>query len=94
LFTNTDSKAHTYYFEIIGNDKIKIVRPEEPFKIGAGKKKKSVVVLETHEMLANDARKDVPIPVKIRAYAVDDKENIVVERDSVFVFPRSDLIKK
>ncbi|MDY0195716.1 MAG: cytochrome c oxidase accessory protein CcoG [Sulfurovaceae bacterium] len=94
LFTNTDSKAHTYYFEIVGNDKIKIVRPEEPFKIGAGKKKKSVVVLETHEMLANDARKDVPIPVKIRAYAVDDKENIVVDRDSVFVFPRSDLIKK
>jgi polyferredoxin len=93
LFTNTDSKPHSYYFEIVGNDDIKIVRPKEPFRIGAGQKKKVVVVLETHEELADDARKDVPIPLKIRAYAVDDKKNIVVDRESVFVYPRKDLLE-
>jgi cytochrome c oxidase accessory protein FixG len=94
LFTNTDSKPHTYYFEIADNDKIKIVRPKEPFKIGAGKKKKKVVILETDVQLAKDTRKDVPIPVTIRAYATDDKEKIVIERKTVFVYPRIDLIKK
>jgi len=94
LFANTDSKDHKYFFEVVGNDKIKIVRPKEPFKIGAGKKKKKVVVMRTTAKLANDTRKDVPIPITIKAYAVDDKEKIVVERKSVFVYPRIDLVKK
>lgn len=94
MFANTDRQEHTYYFEIIGNDKITINRPSEPFKLGAGQKKKKVVILETSEALANNARKDVPIPITIRAYAVDDKEKIVVEREVVFFYPRADLVKK
>lgn len=94
MFANTDRKDHTYYFEIVGNDKIKIKRPSEPFKLGAGKKKKKVVILETAEKLADNARKDVPIPVLIRAYATDDKEKIMVEREQVFFYPRADLVKK
>lgn len=94
LFANTDSKAHTYYFEVVGNKDLKIIRPTEPFKIGAGKKKKSVVVIETNKVLVNDATKDTPLPIKIKAYAVDDKKNIVVERDTVFTYPRIDLLKK
>jgi len=93
LFQNTDSKEHTYYFEVLNPD-IKVIRPLEPFKLAAGKKKKKVVILETDKMLANDARKDTPLPLHIRAYAIDDKEKIVVDRKSVFVYPRSDLIKK
>ena len=94
LFQNTDSKKHTYYFEIVDNDKIEIIRPKESFGIAAGKKRKKVVVLQTKEKLADDARKDVPIPVTIRAYAIDDKEKIIVDRHTVFVYPRSDLLKK
>ncbi len=94
LFQNTDSKEHTYYFEIVDNDKIEIVRPQESFAVSAGKKRKIVVVLQTKEKLADDARKDVPIPVTIKAYATDNKEKIVVERHTVFVYPRSDLLKK
>jgi cytochrome c oxidase accessory protein FixG len=94
LFTNTDSKDHTYFFEIVDNDDIKIVRPTEPFKLSAGKKKKKVVVFETSKELANDTRKDVPIPVTIKAYAQEDKDNIVVTRKTVFVYPRIDLVKK
>ncbi|RRS32155.1 MAG: 4Fe-4S ferredoxin [Epsilonproteobacteria bacterium (ex Lamellibrachia satsuma)] len=96
LFANTDSKRHTYYFEIEGDlkNKIKIVRPKESFSIAASQKRKKVVVLRTKEKLANDTRKDVPIPVTIKAFATDDKEKIVVERHTVFVYPRSDLLKK
>ena len=94
MFANTDRKAHTYYFEIVGNDKITIKRPSEPFKLGAGKKKKKVVILETAEKLADNARKDVPIPLLIRAYATDDKEKITVDREMVFFYPRADLVKK
>lgn len=94
MFTNTDSKEHTYYFEIVGNDKITINRPSEPFTLGAGQKKKKVVILETKEQLANNARKDVPVPILIRAYATDDKEKIMVEREQVFFYPRADLVKK
>lgn len=94
MFANTDQKEHTYYFEIIGNDKITINRPSEAFKLGAGQKKKKVVILETNEVLASNARKDVPVPITIRAYALDDKEKIVVDREVVFFYPRSDLVKK
>lgn len=94
MFSNTDSKEHTYFFEILDNDKIIIKRPTKPFKIGAGMKKKKVVILETRETLVKDTRKDVPIPVKIRAYAVDEEEKIVVDRQVVFIYPRADLIKR
>jgi len=94
LFANTDSKRHTYTFEIVDNDKIEIIRPKEPFSIAPGKKRKKVVVLRTKEKLADNARKDVPIPLTIKAYAVDDKEKIIVERHTVFVYPRADLLKK
>ncbi len=94
MFANTDRKDHTYYFEIVGNDKITIQRPSEPFKLGAGQKKKKVVILETKEQLAQNTRKDVPVPILIRAYATDDKEKIMVEREQVFFYPRADLVKK
>jgi cytochrome c oxidase accessory protein FixG len=96
LFANTDSKRHTYYFEIEGDlkDKIEIVRPKEAFSIAPGKKRKKVVVLRTKERLADDARKDTPIPVTLKAYAIDDKEKIIVTRHTVFVYPRSDLLMK
>ncbi|MEA2047635.1 MAG: cytochrome c oxidase accessory protein CcoG [Campylobacterota bacterium] len=94
MFANTDREAHHYYFEIVNNDKITIKRPTEAFKLGAGKKKKKVVILETKEQLSNNARKDVPIPLTVRAYATDNKEKIVVDREIVFFYPRADLIKK
>ncbi len=94
LFQNTDTKAHKYYFEIVNNDKIKIIRPKDPFHLGAGKKKKKVVVLKTTEILAKNKTKDTPIPITIRAYALDNPKKIFVLRKSVFVYPRLDLVKK
>jgi len=94
MFANTDRKKHTYYFDIVGNDKIKIKRPSEPFSLSAGKKKKKVVVLEAAEPLVKGAHKDTPVPVIIRAYAVDDKEKIIIDRQAVFMYPSVDKLKK
>jgi cytochrome c oxidase accessory protein FixG len=94
LFQNTDSKPHTYTFEIVNNDKIKIVRPKHAVKIGAGYKAKEVVVLETSEILAESHDKDVSIPVKIKAYAIDEPEKIVIFRNLIFNYPRVGALKK
>ncbi len=93
LFQNTDSKDHEYYFEIIGRDDIKIKRPSKPFKLKAGQKEKVIVILETEKELARDERKDTPLDIHIKAYALDEPERIVVLRNSVFVYPRIDLFK-
>lgn len=93
LFENTDKKDHSYYFEIDNKD-IQIHRPQEPVKIGAGYKRKIIVSLYTDKTLANDDRKDTIFPIKIKAYAMDDKENIVVNRDSIFVYPKNVEIQK
>ncbi len=94
LFQNTDRKDHKYFFEVIDNDKIYIKRPTEPIFLGAGKKVKQVVILATDEVLVDSDRKDTPIAVKIKAYALDEKEKIVVDRDTVFIYPRIDILNK
>jgi cytochrome c oxidase accessory protein FixG len=94
LFQNTDRKAHDYYFEITGQKGITIVRPKEKFHLGAGKKKKKVVIFQTNEILAKNTQKDTPLPITIKAYAVDDPKNIVVFRKTIFGFPRLDLLEK
>lgn len=94
MFSNTDGKRHEYFFEIVGNDKIKIKRPKESFSIGAGKKKKTVVILEANETTEDNSQKDVYTLVTIRAYATDEKEKIVVDRQAVFVYPQEDILKK
>ncbi len=94
LFQNTDTKKHTYYFEVVDNPDIKIARPKKPFDVVPGKKVKKVVILYTDKVLAKDTTKDTPIPIKIKAYAVDDPEKIVVYRDTIFVFPRWDIYQE
>jgi cytochrome c oxidase accessory protein FixG len=91
LFQNTDHADHTYYFEVNHPD-IKIDRPQKPFLLEAGKKAKKIVVLSTDKELSSEDRKDSPIPIKIKAYAVDAKDFINVERDAVFVYPRKSII--
>ena len=94
LFQNTDRKEHDYYFEIQGQKGITILRPKEKFHLGAGKKKKKVVIFQTSEILVKNNEKDTPLPITIKAYAVDDPKHIVVFRKSTFGFPRLDLLEK
>lgn len=97
LLQNTLNEEHEYYFDVIApagmEGKIKIDQPDKAFKVKPGVVKKKVVVLYADEMLVDDDRKDTVIPITIRAYAVDDKEKVVVLRQSTFTFPRSDLLK-
>ncbi len=94
LFQNTDSQPHEYYFEVIGSKDITISRPKESFKLNPGSKVNKVVVLSTDKELVKNDRKDTPIPIKIRAFAVDKKDLIVVERDAVFFYPSLEVIKQ
>ena len=85
-----------FYFEVILPKDMKgtleILKPKESFEVTPDVKKKKIVVLRTHDMLANDARHDTVIPITIRAYAIGHEDKIVVFRESTFTYPRSDLI--
>ncbi len=94
LFQNTQREPHRYYFEVVSHPEIKIQRPDKPFKLGAGQKMNKVVILYTTEDIVKDKTKDTPIPIKIRAFAVDAKDKISVTRDTIFVFPRYDILQK
>jgi len=95
LLQNTENEDHKFYFDVIApkgyEGKIKILKPTAPFMAHPGAKKKKVVILYTDELLVDDSTKDTIIPITIRAYAVDDKERIVVDRHSTFTFPRRDI---
>ena len=95
LLQNTENVDHKFYFDVIApagyEDKIKILRPSAPFKATPGSKKKKIVELYTNGLLVDDATKDTIIPIIIRAYAMDEKERIVVERHTTFTFPRRDV---
>ena len=95
LLQNTENRDHKFYFDVVApagyEGKIKILKPSAPFMAHPGAKKKKVVILYTDELLVDDSTKDTIIPIVIRAYAMDDKENIVVERHSTFTFPRRDI---
>lgn len=87
LFQNTSKEDYEFYFEIENNDAIRIKRPSKPFLIKAGEKQKQTVTLYTDKNLAQDTQKNTHIPLQIRAYALNSKKPIAVERKSVFVYP-------
>jgi cytochrome c oxidase accessory protein FixG len=93
LFQNTQREDYTYDIKIKNNPGIEIKRFKS-FKLSHGKLIKKVVVLSTDKKLADDARHDTPITLTMVAFAKEDPKKIVVERQIVFVYPRSDKLKK
>lgn len=93
LVENTDNHDHKFYFKI-DSDKIHIKKPKEEFLVKAGKKDKVIVTLfaKAREIKAKDG--DIRIPIQIKAYATDNEEFINVSRDSVFIYPKQDYLKK
>lgn len=85
LFQNTDTKDHQYYFDISNKD-IRIDQPSEPFLLKAGAKLKKVVILSSMPKELKVEGEDLPI--KITAYALDEKEKIIVQRDTIFIYPK------
>ena len=95
LFQNTQAKKYTYHVEVVGKyaGKIKI-KHFTPFTLSKGKMAKKVVRLSTTERLVENARKDTPLTVTLRAYAEEDPKKIQVFRKAVFIYPREDKLKK
>ena len=85
LFQNTDSKDHQYYFEV-SDSNIKIDKPSEPFLLKSGEKVKKVVILSSIPKEIKAEGEDIPIVIK--AFALDDKEKIVVNRETIFIYPK------
>lgn len=94
LFENTQDAKHDFYFEVMDNPDIKIVKPSEPFDLGADKMVKKVVVLSSTNTENVKAHEDTITKIKIRAYAVDSNETVFVLRDTVFIYPGKDTIEK
>ena len=94
LFQNTQKEAYTYNLEIVGEYAGKIeIKRFIPFKLSRGKLAKKVVKLSTTQKLVNDATKDTPLTVTIKAYAQENPEHIIVLRKAVFIYPRADKLK-
>jgi cytochrome c oxidase accessory protein FixG len=94
LFQNTEPKKHTYKLEVIGEyaGKVQIQRFDQ-VTLSPSKMAKKVVILSTKERLVDDATKDTPVTVMLKAYAVDEPERVFVFRKAVFIYPRSDKLK-
>jgi cytochrome c oxidase accessory protein FixG len=87
LFTNTQAKAHQFFFKVEGRDDIKIERPNKPFRIGAGSMSKKIVVLSTDKKIGTLESVTSRIPVTIKAYAVDAPDKVFVKRTTIFAYP-------
>ncbi len=85
LFQNTDTKDHMYYFDVSHND-IKIDKPNEPFLLRAGEKVKKVIILSSIPKELKLEGEDLPITIK--AFATDAKEKIIVDRQTIFIYPK------
>ena len=92
LFQNTDSQEHKYYFEVDHKD-ISIKRPSKPFVLKAGKKLKKIVILKADKNLSTHQKEDTLLNITIKAYALDDKEKIVVTRETTFIYPSPYSVK-
>ncbi|HIP30452.1 MAG TPA: cytochrome c oxidase accessory protein CcoG [Sulfurospirillum arcachonense] len=92
LFQNTDSKDHKYYFEVEHKD-ISIKKPSEPFVLQAGSKLKKIVILQAEKNLSTHQEEDTLLDVTIKAYALDNKEKIVVTRETTFIYPSPYSVK-
>jgi cytochrome c oxidase accessory protein FixG len=90
LIQNTDSKDHEYTFEL-DNPDLEIVKPTKPVLIKAGQKSKEIVIVRAKEVLVQDERKDTPLPLKVKAYSINEPERVFVYRDSTFIYPRYDI---
>ncbi len=91
LIQNTDEEPHKFYFEILGDENLRILEPSEPVSVAGasnGKQLRKVIVAiradKPHNVALEDEDKHQTIT--IRAFAVDD-ENITVERKTFFVYP-------
>jgi len=54
---------------------------------------KKVIMLSTTQKLVNDVKKDTPLTVTLKAYAVENPKEVVVFRKAIFIYPRADKLQ-
>ncbi|MCD8213922.1 MAG: cytochrome c oxidase accessory protein CcoG, partial [Campylobacter sp.] len=84
LFQNTDNKDHEYYFDV-NDTNLKIVRPNKPVYIKAGARQRVIVTLNSPNINLN-FEKDMPVTIKINAFAIDEQRKLNVNRETIFVY--------
>ncbi|MGB6020341.1 MAG: cytochrome c oxidase accessory protein CcoG [Sulfurimonadaceae bacterium] len=88
---NTQDKAYTYDIKLEDSENFSI-RRFKPFTLGAMKRAKKVLIIETKKRLFLSDRKDSILKLKITVFAKEDpKVNLTTEL--AFIYPRNDLIK-
>ncbi|MBD3794346.1 MAG: cytochrome c oxidase accessory protein CcoG [Epsilonproteobacteria bacterium] len=94
LFQNTQDKPYTYKIEVVGEYKGKVnIERFDEVKLRAGRMAKKVIMLSTTQKLVNDATKDTPLTVTLKAYAVENPKEVVVFRKAIFIYPRADKLQ-
>ncbi|AFL67454.1 cytochrome c oxidase accessory protein CcoG [Sulfurospirillum barnesii] len=90
LFQNTEAKDHSYYFEL-SHPELKIEKPTEPFLLKAGEKIKKIVIISAPAKVFKEENENLPVIVK--AFALEDKEKITVERKTIFIYPKKSEVQ-
>lgn len=93
LVQNTDSRAHSFGFEIMGDENLYILEPSSAVRVDAGQKRKVVAIIRTNSpeskaLQDREFREDIVI----KSYALDD-EKINVTRKSFFMYPSLNEIR-
>ncbi|MWV61466.1 cytochrome c oxidase accessory protein CcoG [Helicobacter saguini] len=98
LIQNKDSKEHRFSFEILGDMakdfEIKVLdhEGEKDFLIHPNGDKRLTVLIRAKQSLNDSMNEDRNIPLIIRAFAVDDKENINITYTTFFMYPSQKAI--
>lgn len=90
LFQNTDSVPHSYYFEL-DDENLKITRPSKPINIKAGAKQRVVVTIVSK--VKTSGQNDNVVRVGVSAFATDARERINVKRETIFAYPKENIVK-
>lgn len=99
LIQNKDSAPHRFAFEIMGEaaDKFEIKvldhEGEKDFLIHANGDKRLAVLIRARESLNDSINSDKNIPLVIKAYAVDDPQNINITYTTFFMYPSKKAIE-
>ncbi len=62
-------------------------------KLKSGGKVKEIIVLQANKNLSQHPKEDTLLDISIKAYALEDKENISVLRETTFIYPSPKSVK-
>lgn len=95
---NVDREPHRFAFELDGDmaDKFEIIMPDygdkKDFLIEPNDAKFLVVLLRAKGVYNDSINYDKHVPIRIKSYAIDNKDGISTTSDTIFIYPRKAII--